>query len=325
MPPRRAYRYLGLAAGLTLALIDYAILIASGEDLAVSATTRAHATLIIFLVTFSVLGYAVGRLIEARRESAEAAAVITRQLRALEASKAQLVEYETLASLGRLAAGVAHEVRNPLAVIRSASSLLLERLPERDGDARKAGAFICEEIDRLDAFIRALLDFSRPPGLDRRRVAVVEVLERARLLAGPAIAAAGVSVAIDDGDVGEQPVDVDLLAQALAALIVNAADAIAEAEERAGGRVEVSARREGDVLELRVADDGPGVDEAVRKNLFDPFVTTRARGTGLGLPMAARTVRAHGGALELRHGAGLGPDRRGACFVARLESDRSAA
>jgi two-component system sensor histidine kinase HydH len=323
----RPYRWFGFIAGLVLALADFGALWMFEDKLALSLESRTRAWFGLFVVTYSVLGYVVGRLVETRGQARDDARLIGQQLIALEASHAQVVEFETLASIGRLAAGVAHEVRNPLGVIRSAAGLLLERLPSADLDARKAGVFICEEVDRLDDFVRALLDFSKPCGLTRRQVTLTALLERVQLIASSVLQETGVQLQFEVDPEETQELDLELLAGVLAGLVINAAEAIAEDDERAadGGRVGLRARRVDErTIIVEVADDGPGIATEVARTLFEPFVTTRARGTGLGLPMAARIVKAHGGTLVVRERAGLGPRGRGACFVATLPRAASA-
>lgn len=221
------------------------------------------------------------------------------------------MENERLAGIGRLAAGVAHEVRNPLAVIRSSASLLLEGLDPEAEDAHTAGRFITEEVDRLDGFIGTLLDFSRPLAPERAVVELPPLLRRVEILGSDQAARVGFEFAVEPVE-GQVEGDEDQLAQALFTLVVNAGEATG-----AGGRVQLRAAVNGEVA-FEVADDGPGVSAESAARIFEPFFTTKARGTGLGLPMAARIAAAHGGALELRPRAGLGPEGRGACFRLRL-------
>ncbi len=317
----RSYRWIGLSIGLSMALFDFWALSLVEGWLALDQSALWRAVMLLFVATFATLGYALGRLIEARRSATADAALIRAQLEALEASKRQLVDYETLASIGRLAAGVAHEVRNPLAVIRGAASLLCERLPSDDPDAQRASHFIREEVDRLDDFVATLLDFSRPLVARRERVPMADVFERVELLSAHALRAAKCALSTDTGDVESFSLDRDPVAQALAALVVNAAEAIADVdpERRPAdqGTIRISARRIAGGVTITIADDGPGIDPDLRERVLDPFVTTRARGTGLGLPMSARILRAHGGDLEIG-GEGLGPAGRGACVVATI-------
>jgi signal transduction histidine kinase len=297
-PPSTRRAWLGALLGLAAGLFDYAVLRLFGFD--VSPFVAAF-----FAVSFVGLGAVIGLLLEARdRLKASAAALAESHRRAAHSEK--------LAAVGRLAAGVAHEVRNPLGVIRSSAALVLEDLSEGT-DSRRAAQFIVDEVDRLNALVTALLDYARPfaprqePVELAGLVAAVEPLVRGALepKRGRLDAAQSDELALRG--------DPDLLAQLVYGLALNAAEAIGE-----GGRIELRARRRGGAVELLVRDDGPGVAPEHVGRLFEPFFTTKATGTGLGLATAARIAEAHGGALELVPGGGLGPDGRGACFCVRL-------
>jgi two-component system sensor histidine kinase HydH len=190
-------------------------------------------------------------------------------------------------------------VRNPLGVIRASAAMLREHFPDGTDSAR-ACQFICDECDRLNGLISALLGFARPTQPRLATVEIGTVLERALALAAPALRAqaARVDRAVSGAEDAVQ-LDPDLIAQAVFDLLTNAAEAIAT-----GGRV----------VRGVVAAAGAGAPTAQREQLFEPFVTTKARGTGLGLAMALRIAQAHGGALDLVDGAGLGSHGGGACF-----------
>jgi signal transduction histidine kinase len=295
---------IGAALGLAVGLLDYFLFAALGVRMTLGGHDLTLIICVLFAATYGVLGYINGRLAAARVELRQSAAMIAdSQRRALQAEK--------LAEIGQLAAGVAHEVRNPLGVIRSSAAMLLEDLPA-GSDAARAGSFICEEVDRLNAVVRALLDYARPLAPRRERLTLDALLAAVRPLVEDTLRRHEVSLRAGPADV-EIAGDPDLLAQLLLTLIENAAQALAP-----GGRVEVSLRRGAGATLLRVADDGPGVDPKIAGQIFEPFFTTRAEGTGLGLALAARVAQAHGGDLSLRPGEGLGPGGRGACFALRI-------
>jgi two-component system sensor histidine kinase HydH len=294
----------GAAFGLGVGLLDYFVFRALGVQMSLGGHDLMLAICGLFAVTYAVLGYILGRLAAAQAAvRASAALVVESQRRALQSEK--------LAEIGQLAAGVAHEVRNPLGVIRSSAAILLEDLPA-GSDAARAGSFICEEVDRLNAVVRGLLDYARPLAPRHERLPLAQLMTAVRPLVEDSLRGQGVTLATGASE-AQVAGDPDLLAQLLLTLIENAAQACAP-----GGRISVSVVREGDAVELRVADDGPGVDPAIAGQIFEPFFTTRAEGTGLGLALAARVAQAHGGQLSLRTGAGLGPGGRGACFALRL-------
>jgi two-component system sensor histidine kinase HydH len=292
----------GAWLGLGLGACDYVLLRALGVTMRLGQSDATLAICGLFAASFAGFGWAIGRLFAAQAAlRTSAAQVADSQRRALQSEK--------LAEIGQLAAGVAHEVRNPLGVIRSSAAMLALDLPE-GSDARRASGFIVEEVDRLNGVVRALLDYARPLATRREAVTLATLMMAVQPLVAAALGERRVTLtAAGTGEVFGDP---DLLAQVMLTLIDNAAHACP------GGRIEVTLVDAATASELRVADDGPGVDPAVAGQIFAPFVTTRAGGTGLGLAMAARIAEAHGGTVLLRRGAGLGPGGRGACFVLAL-------
>lgn len=294
----------GTLVGLAVGLFDYFVFVALGVRMTLGSHDLTLVICGLFGATYAVLGYLLGRLAAAQAElRASATLVVESQRRALQSEK--------LAEIGQLAAGVAHEVRNPLGVIRSSAAMLLEDL-QPGSDAARAGSFICEEVDRLNAVVRGLLDYARPLAPRRERLRLPGLLAAVRPLVDDTLRRRGVTLRAG-ADTAEISGDPDLLAQLLLTLIENAAEAVGE-----GGHVEASLQYGEHATLLRVADDGPGVDAAVAGQIFEPFFTTRAEGTGLGLALAARVAQAHGGDLSLRPGEGIGPGGRGACFALRI-------
>ena len=158
----------GALLGLAVGLFDYFVFVALGVRMTLGAYDPTFAICALFGATYAVLGWLLGRLAATQAElRASATLVVDSQRRALQSEK--------LAEIGQLAAGVAHEVRNPLGVIRSSAAMLLEDL--RPGsDAARAGSFICEEVDRLNAVVRGLLDYARPLAPRRERLRLAGLL-----------------------------------------------------------------------------------------------------------------------------------------------------
>lgn len=301
-------RWLGLAAGLGIALVDTAAMAALGVRFA-AWHGRDVSLLVIgyFGSTFALLGFLLGLAIETRRRERHAAAVIAAQMEAIDAARARLVQSEKLAALGQLATAIAHEVRNPLAVIRSAAQGLAETMPE--SEARRPCALITAEVDRLSSVITSLLAFARPLQLRPAPVSVRDLLDRALLLSAGELAAKDLGVRRDEAaGLPAIQADADLLCQVLLGLLANGAEAAP-----AGSTLVVEARAEDGVVELAVADAGPGVPPDLRGRIFEPFVTTRPRGVGLGLAVARQIVAAHGGEIAVGERPG-----GGARFIVRL-------
>jgi PAS domain S-box-containing protein len=222
----------------------------------------------------------------------------------------QLVRSEKLALVGSLAAGLAHEIGTPLNVISATAEYLL---PDAQDDSRARLKEIVAETERISRLVRELLSFARGGTTGRTEVALQSALDRVISLLRITLDRKRVRVEVDVPET-LPPVyaDPDGLHQVLLNLIVNGSQAVKD-----GGRIGVRARAvdvEGDrMVAIEVHDDGPGVPPELRERILDPFYTTRAEGTGLGLAVCARIVSDHGGDLRVAEGP-LG----GASFVVQL-------
>ena len=294
-------RHWGLAAGVLTGVVDTAALSMLGVTFAVNGWDARPLIAAYFGASFAVLGYLLGSLVEAQRRERRANALLQAQAESLAAARARLAQSEKLAALGQLAATVAHEVRNPLAVMRSAAQTLSEAPPAAD-EATQASAFIIAEIDRLANVVNSLLAFARPLQLDARPVRVADLLDRALLLGRDELEAKRLHVERrTSADLPAVHADPDLLSQVLLGLLANAAEAVPP-----GGAIAIEAASGDGVVHLSVADSGPGVPVALRARIFEPFFTTRPRGTGLGLAIARQIIEAHGGRIEAGEANGGG-------------------
>ncbi len=304
---RRHWDWIGLAAGVAMGLADYALFVVMGSPELAPPNPAIFA--IALAVVFGAFGFAVGRLVTLRQRARRDADTIERQLRQLEDAQRALVQQEKLAAIGRIAAGVAHEVRNPLGVIRASAALVRESFAPGD-DSFRACQFICDESDRLNGLVTTLLDFSRPTQPRVEAIEIEKLLDHALELAGDAIRKSDAQIVREIvRPQHAMRADPNLLAQVLLDLLINAAEAVAPR-----GRIAVRIASDAAALRIEVADDGPGVAPAERAQIFEPFVTTKPRGTGLGLAMALRIAEAHGGTLVYVDGAGTGTGGAGACF-----------
>ena len=219
----------------------------------------------------------------------------------------QIQRAQRLAALGRLAGGLAHEIRNPLGITRAAAQVLQREI----GEDRALGEYtqvIQSEIDRIDRLIEQLLAYARPFPLQRGPVHVTDVIERAVALTRAYAAQRGVALATDvSADLPSVEGDAELLHQALVNLLLNGIHATP-----ATGMVAVSAAtQDGDngasaILLVTVRDTGQGISTADLLHIFDPFFTTRADGTGLGLSIVQQIVQEHNGTIEVHSELGTG-------------------
>ena len=213
---------------------------------------------------------------------------------------------ETLAKLGEMSAGVAHEVRNPLNGIRLLLGLLardVEPLPQCRGLVDRAQ----QEIDGLNAIVSEFLQFARPLELQLERAPVAEIVDGALLLAAAEIESHRLQVRRVVEPV-EVRADAAQLKRALLNLVINAAQASPE-----GGTIEILVTRRGERVRISVRDAGRGVDDEVRDRLFTPFATHRPGGTGLGLAVAQKIANLHGGDCRLDEST-----RQGSSFTLEL-------
>ncbi|MCP5057449.1 MAG: hypothetical protein GY937_12090 [bacterium] len=304
----------GALAGAALGLADTWLLGSTGVEMRLGEKDATWLVALTFGFNLTLVGGLAGSLWSARERQRRDAKRIHDQQEALAASERTAFENEKLAAIGRLAAGIAHEVRNPLGVMRASAALVQEQFPEGE-DAHRACAFVVEEADRLNELIRSLLAFARPTALTPRPSAIDTMVARAVALAQPPLETHDVELTRNLQSLEGLHVDADagLVSQVLLCLLTNAAEAVGSE-----GHVRLEGRRDDLSLYLRVADDGPGVEPADRAKLFEPFFTTKPQGTGLGLAMAAQIARAHGGSLSLIPGAGTGANGDGACFELAL-------
>jgi two-component system sensor histidine kinase HydH len=295
-------RWWGLLLGLATGAVDIAGMSMVGVTFAVNDWDARPLVAGYFGTSFGILGYLIGYLVEARRRERRTAALVQSQTEAIATWRARVAQSDKLAALGQLAATIAHEVRNPLAVMRSAAQTLSETLPPSGAESRQASEFIIAEIDRLANVVNSILAYARPLQVSARAVPVADLFDRAVLLARDDLAARQVRIERDDV-AGLPPLhaDADLISQLLLGLLGNAGDSML-----AGGTVRLTANADRGVVHLHVADSGPGVPAELRQRIFEPFFTTRPRGTGLGLAVARQIVEAHGGRIEVGDAAGGG-------------------
>jgi len=246
------------------------------------------------------LGYSTFPLV-GRQGAALGTAVIFQDLTELRVMEARLARSERLADLGQLAAGLAHELRNPLASMMG-SVELLKGSGLKDDDRRLLDILL-REGGRLSVLVAEFLAFARPGAQRREPVDLAELAGQTLEAFALDPAAAGVRLerSLEAATVQGDP---DQLRQVLWNLLLNAGQAIASGR---GGTIRVACRpAEGGGADLVVEDDGPGIEPADRERLFTPFFTTKPAGTGLGLATIHRIVDGHGGAVSVEVAPGGG-------------------
>ncbi|HXM96731.1 MAG TPA: ATP-binding protein [Candidatus Dormibacteraeota bacterium] len=247
----------------------------------------------------------VGVSVQGIQENGEkiGALVTLRDLDSLESINTQLQVSERLAALGRITAGVAHEVKNPLNSMRLWLENLRESLPaDQDAGAQQAVNVLDKEIDRLDAVVKRFLDFTRPMEIRLEATQLSELLREVLEIAQPQLQKANILLAqLLPIDVPEVYVDRALLKQAVLNLVLNAAEAMPN-----GGQLRLVLSRRGEMAEITVGDTGRGIAPENKQKIFQLFFTTRPGGSGIGLASAFRIVQLHNGSIDFTSEVGRG-------------------
>ncbi|HTQ61513.1 MAG TPA: ATP-binding protein [Candidatus Solibacter sp.] len=247
----------------------------------------------------------VGVSVQAIQEDGErmGALVTLRDLDSLDSINTQLQVSERLTALGRITAGVAHEVKNPLNSMRLWLENLKESLPaDSDGSARQAVNVLDKEIDRLDAVVKRFLDFTRPMEVRLEPTQLAELLREVLEVAQPQMQKANIQVAqLLPIDVPEVYVDRALLKQAVLNLVLNAGESMP-----AGGQLRLMLSRRGEMAEITVGDTGKGIPPENRQKIFQLFFTTRPGGSGIGLASTFRIVQLLNGSIDFTSEVGKG-------------------
>jgi signal transduction histidine kinase len=220
-------------------------------------------------------------------------------------SHAIIARQEKLASLGVLAAGVAHEIRNPLTAIKFRLFSLRKALSNVDGTIHEDAAVIGDEISRLERIVKDFLQFARPSEPTLISVPAERMMREVHDLLKPQLEKNSIELKFDAREPVWVRADTQQIKQVLINLIQNAADSIEQnglitLRVHTGSRS--SRKHDRSRVFLDVEDNGKGISSEAMERLFDPFFTTKEGGCGLGLPIAARIVEKHGG--ELRHKSG---------------------
>ncbi|MEI7449520.1 MAG: ATP-binding protein, partial [Desulfomonile sp.] len=228
-------------------------------------------------------------------------------------SREHLQQAEKWALVGKLAAGVAHSVRNPLTSVKMRLFSMERHLalsPSQEEDFE----VISEEIRHIDTIVGNFLEFSRPPKLKMQKVSPSDSVDMAVQLLRHRLESYDVKVEVNrDRRLPEIQADPDQLKEVFVNLMVNACEAMVDGGSIVIHEEESSSENLGPVAMVKVTDDGPGVPVSIQEKLFQPFFSTKEEGTGLGLSIATRIVEEHGGWIDLKSREG-----EGATFVITL-------
>lgn len=214
-------------------------------------------------------------------------------------ARESLMRSETLAAMGRMTAVITHEIRNPLFIIRSSAENLKESHPEHSAEIDE---FIIDEVDRLDRTLTEYLSFSRGEKNERKRTDLAMLLHRSIKSTEKALGNKKIEIRADHLHSPAPFIgDEKKILQAFMNIMVNSIQSM-----EGGGTIQVSLERMPDLYRITFSDEGPGIPENEQARVFEPFYTTRATGSGLGLSVVKDCAEAHGGSVELSSRPGSG-------------------
>ena len=221
-------------------------------------------------------------------------------LSAIREMEARMRQADRLATVGRMAANIAHEIRNPLASLTGAIEVLTSPLTAEDARERLS-QIVARESERLNHIIKNFLEYARPAPLSIATFDVAAAVEEVLLLLEHRVSPGSLKVIREFAPSIPWPVDAQQFRQILWNLCLNAVEAMPD-----GGELRVSAAVRGRSLEVAVSDTGDGIGAADLAHVFEPFFSTKPEGTGLGLALVHRIVQDHGGEIDVRSSPGLG-------------------
>lgn len=278
--------------------------------------TESYELLAIRISFFFLAAMVVNRfVVESKRQTQryqELAGTLAETNRRLEQAQAEARRSERLAALGQLSAGLAHEIRNPLGVIKGSAEMLGQKLGESNPIATELAGYISSETNRLSALVTRFLDFARPLHADLARQDITTILDRA--LTDVASLWKGSAVRVDKEYARNLPsvaVDEGLCEQAFINIVQNAFDAMGSSGGRLRVRVSPANANGREGVEVRIEDTGPGIPAELREQIFNPFVTTKKTGVGLGLSIVSKIMDGHHGFIRIQDAS----SGTGACFV----------
>ncbi len=247
----------------------------------------------------------------------EGAVIVLRDLTEIKQLEEKVKRSEKLAAIGELAAGVAHEIRNPLSSIRGFAQFLEHSLKDMPKEQEYARTMV-NEVDRINRVVTDLLTFARPMAAKLAPTDVTELVEHSVRLVQADAESRQVDIQMQISDLSKLALDANQMTQALLNLLLNALQAVSP-----GGQVDIGAELNASDSKLQfwVEDDGPGISKDKTEKIFEPFYTTREKGTGLGLSIVHKIVENHNGEIMVACPPPGKP--RGCRFTVRIPTDGS--
>ncbi len=309
LPVVSAASSLGLAATLLTALASSAtyltllLLVWETRELDPQGAAELGIRILSFFMTGILLNHFIA---ESRRQTEQYRKVaddLAEANRELGQAQAQIRRSERLAALGQLSAGLAHELRNPLGVIRGSAELLYKNVASENAIARELASVVAAEVDRTNALVSRFLEFARPSPLRRSPADLHAVIQEAWGLVSRSLPAPnGYHLEIDfSPELTPFPFDSQLMERVFFNLFLNAVQAMPE-----GGSLRVATRRQNGTAQAEVSDAGGGIPPENLESIFNPFFTTKPEGVGLGLAIVSKIVDDHGGKIQVESEPGQG-------------------
>lgn len=298
---------IGALAWTTAASLAYlSLLIPALQE--VDVTPEGKGILTIRVLFFYIAAVLVNRFTVENRRHVQRLEVLSEKLeetnRQLRRAEADARRAERLAALGQLSAGLAHEIRNPLGVIKGSADMLNRKVAGSEPLVAELAGYISSEVNRLNALVVRFLDFARPSKLELRPERISEIVDRALDAATASFPNAGVKVERDYApNLPEIPADAQLCEQVFVNLITNAFQAMqgeaGSTEKTLRIKVEPEVANGETGVAVFIEDSGPGVPPELREQIFNPFFTSKKEGVGLGLSIVAKIVDDHRGTIRL--------------------------
>jgi len=285
--PIRAERQFLRISGPVLGVVEIV------QDISEDYQTILSFQLLVIATSTAVMSILIGVLIYVVQRGE---AIIQQRTQEQLSLKEKLAQSERLSSLGGMVAGISHEIRNPLGIIRSSAELLKKKVAQFD-PSNSIPDIIVEESSRLNLIITDFLNFAKPRPPHRAACRLEDILEKNIVFITPQIQDQGYIIVKNfDHHLPEIQADSDMLYQAFLNIFMNAIQAMPE-----GGKIQVSIQSADRIITVCIEDEGSGVPDDLLERVWDPFFTTKEKGTGLGLGIVKNIIESHNGSIRVKN------------------------